>query len=210
VIRRNTFSDIMGTSLSLGGARGTIAEENVILRSHLNPYKVVAWTGPAIICNGPMGLVIRNNILADCHDSAVWEDCWGLGLLLYGNTMYNLGADGFYIEAGVKGTVLPWNTVFDCGGGLYVTIEFRNETGQNVTRQYLVGAGAGQKAVGTEWMTGNFKYKPSTGKATAPKGARWFKPGFGLRNCTGWVARSDIDIQTRPGAPEAEVTRAFQ
>ena len=118
VIRHNTFTDIMGTSMGLGGARATFVEENIILRSHLNPYKVVAWAGPAIICNGPIGLVIRNNIVADCHDAAVWEDGYGLGLLLYGNTMYNIGSDGFYIEACVRGTVLQWNTVFNCGGGI--------------------------------------------------------------------------------------------
>ena len=44
---------------------------------------------------------------------------------------------------------------------------------------------------------------------TAPKGARWFKLGFGLRNCSGWAALSDIDIQTRPGTPEEEVKKAL-
>ena len=68
VIRRNTFTDIMGIGLSLiGGARGTILEENVVLRSHLNPYKVVAWDGGAIICNGAFGLIMRNNVVADCQ-----------------------------------------------------------------------------------------------------------------------------------------------
>ena len=58
----------------------------------------------------------------------------GLALLLYGNTMYNLGGDGFYIEAGVRGTVLQWNTVFDCGSG----IGFRRELGQRGLRELFL------------------------------------------------------------------------
>jgi hypothetical protein len=139
VIRRNTFTDIMGTTLGLGGARGTIVEENVVLRSHLNPYKIVAWSGPAIICNGPMGLVVRNNIVADCHDAAVWEDCYGLGFLLYGNTMHNLDGDGFYIEAEVRGTVLQWNTVYDSGSG----IGFRQNRANVAFENYFFHNGRG-------------------------------------------------------------------
>jgi hypothetical protein len=143
VIRRNTFTDIMGTCLGIGGARGTIVEENLILRSHLNPYRVVAWSGPAIICNGAFGLIIRNNVVADCHDAAVWEDCWGLGLLLYGNTMYNLGGDGFYIEAGVRGTVLQWNTVFDCGHGIGFRENWANVAFENYFFHNSGGVGIG-------------------------------------------------------------------
>jgi hypothetical protein len=136
-IRRNTFTDTTGIGLSLNGARGTIMEENVVLRACLNPYKVVAWDTSAITCNAAFGLIMRNNIIADCTNiSAVWEDCYGIGLLLYGNTIFNLAST-----------------------------------------------------------------------VTAPKGARWFKLGFGLRNCSGWVALSDINIKTRPGTPEAEVKR---
>ena len=58
-------------------------------------------------------------------------------------------------------------------------------------------------------MTGNYKYKQLAGMVTAPKGARWFKLGFGLRNCSGWAALSDIDIQTRPGTPEKEVKKSL-
>jgi hypothetical protein len=94
-------------------------------------------------------------------------------------------------------------------GGLYALAEFCDETGQNVTRQYLVGGKDGRKPVGAEWMTGNYKYKQLAGMVTAPRGARWFKLGFGLRNCSGWVALSDIDIHTRPGVPEAEVKRVL-
>jgi hypothetical protein len=143
VIRRNTFTDIMGTGLGLGGARGTILEENVMLRSHLNPYKVVAWAGPAIICNGAFGLIMRNNVVADCHDAAVWEDCYGLGLLLYGNTMYNLGGDGFYIEAGVRGTVLQWNTVFDSGSGIGFRENWANVAFENYFFHNSRGVGIG-------------------------------------------------------------------
>ncbi|MGA2618042.1 MAG: hypothetical protein ABSF26_10560 [Thermoguttaceae bacterium] len=46
------------------------------------------------------------------------------------------------------------------------------------------------------------------GMVTAPKGARRFKLGFGLRNCSGWAAFSDIDIKTRPGALQVEVKQA--
>ena len=65
--------------------------------------------------------------------SAVWEDCYGLGLLLYGNTVYNMGGDGFYIEAGVQGTVLQWNTVFDSGSG----IGFRQNWGNVAFENYF-------------------------------------------------------------------------
>ena len=143
VIRRNTFTDLMGIALSLSASRGTICEENVVLRVHLNPYKVVAWDGSAIICNAAFGLILRNNVVADCTDiSAVWEDCYGLGLLLYGNTFYRMTGDGFYIEASVKGTVLQWNTVFDSGSGIgfrqnwgnvaYDNYFFRNRRGVSI------------------------------------------------------------------------------
>ena len=83
-------------------------------------------------------------------------------------------------------------------GGLFVLAQFCNETGQKVTRQFLVGAEDGQKSVGTNWMTGNYDYKQIKGMVTAPKGARWFKLGFGLRNCSGWAAFDDMDIQNPP------------
>jgi hypothetical protein len=92
-------------------------------------------------------------------------------------------------------------------GGLYVAAEFCDETGQNATRQYLVGADDGRKAAGTDWMTGSYLYKPLKGMATAPKGARWFKLGFGLRSCTGWVALNDIDIKTRAATPDKEARK---
>ena len=103
-------------------------------------------------------------------------------------------------------------------GGLFVVAEFCDVTGQNVTRQYLAGADdgstassppSGEKSVGADYVTGDYKYKQIKSTVTAPKGARWFRVGFGLRNCTGWVALSDIDIQTRPGTPEAEIKRVL-
>ncbi|NQT92158.1 MAG: hypothetical protein HQ559_05300, partial [Lentisphaerae bacterium] len=92
-------------------------------------------------------------------------------------------------------------------GGLYVTVEFCDETGQNATRHYLAGADDGQKTVGPEWVTGDYLYRELKGTATAPAGARWFKLGFGLRTCTGWVAFNDIDIQTRPGTQEKKIVK---
>ena len=467
-IRHSTIADIMKIGMGLGGARGTIVEENVVKRTHLNPYKIIAWDGAAIICNNSFGFLFRNNVVADCADATgVWPDCGGLGYGFYGNTIYNVNGCGFYIEASVTGAVLRWNCVFNNGagvvfrqnwantafenytfrnrgaglaigscdqdglpkadammynwvidngvgasfgpdrlkqpahafdhnvykvpaggvilqfgskqykdlatlhaetgeemhaqsvkefdptplglvtfrvhdtkeswkpvpmfgnpnternnvlhgdeanpyfwkkgsfrgdepyawhdvncsyntssrdddtgfvrqlrvpgtstippdwqqgldeksaarpgnvaclqvgsvrkktisaagfgfwsvslpttdgaqidlslwirakgvkaaaenGGLYVAAEFCDETGQNATRQYLVGADDGRKAAGPDWIAGDYLYKQLQGMATAPKGARWFKLGFGLRNCTGWVAFNDIDIHTRP------------
>ena len=134
VIRRNTFADLTGLGLSLSGARGTILEENVVLRPYLNPYKVVAWDGGAVICNAAFGLIVRNNVFAESKESALWEDCYGLGLLLYGNTVYRMGCDGFYIEAAVHGTVLQWNTVSDSGGG----IGFRQNWGNVAFENYFL------------------------------------------------------------------------
>ena len=38
----------------------------------------------------------------------------------------------------------------------------------------------------------------------APAGARWFRLGFGLKDCSGWAAFDDFDIQTRPGTAESQ------
>jgi hypothetical protein len=58
-------------------------------------------------------------------------------------------------------------------------------------------------------MTGDHLHKPVKMMVTAPSGARWFRLGFGLRNCTGWVSFNDIDIKTRPGTREVEITKAL-
>ena len=115
----------------------------MILRSHLNPYRIVAWSGPAIICNGPMGMVVRNNIVADCREAALWVDCSGLGLLLYGNAMRNLGGDGYYIEACVRGTVLQWNTVSDSGSGIGFRQNWANVALENYFFHNVRGIGIG-------------------------------------------------------------------
>ena len=93
-------------------------------------------------------------------------------------------------------------------GGLFVLAEFCDETGQNMTRQFLAGAEDGQKAVGADWVAGTYAYRKLSIMVTAPKGARWFKLGFGLRNCSGWAAFDEMDIQTRPGKPEAQAPKA--
>jgi hypothetical protein len=94
-------------------------------------------------------------------------------------------------------------------GGLFVTAEFCDITGQHVMRQYLAGADDGQKPAGADWMTGDYLHKKFAATVTAPKGSRWFRLGFGLRSCTGWASFNDVDIQTRPGTPEVEVKRVL-
>jgi hypothetical protein len=133
VVRHNTFADSMGTGMGVGGARGLIVEENVLLRWNLNPYKIVSWGGCGIIANGALGLVLRNNVLADGPDSGVWPDCAGNGITIYGNTVCRMHGDGFYIEAGVYGTILRWNTVCDSGSG----ITFRENFGNTAFENYL-------------------------------------------------------------------------
>ena len=93
-------------------------------------------------------------------------------------------------------------------GGIFVAIEFCDETGQNVSRQYVIGGGDGDKPVAADWTTGDYLFRPFAGMVTAPKGARWFKLGFGMRNSSGWAAFSDVDIKTRTGTPQQEVKKA--
>jgi hypothetical protein len=143
IIRRNTMTDLMGVSMSIGGARGTVVEENVIQRSNINPYKIVAWDGSAIICNGAFGLALRNNVICDSTDiSGVWPDCSAAGIVLYGNTIYNMGS-GFYIEAGAVGTVLRWNTVFDTGSAIGFRDNFANVAFENYLFRNRGGLGVG-------------------------------------------------------------------
>ena len=96
----------------------------------------------------------------------------------------------------------------DGNGGLFVLAEFCDQTGQHVSRQFLVGSEDGQKALGAQWVSGTYAYKKLSDTVTAPKGARWFKLGFGLKNCSGWAAFDEMDIQTRPGTPEKDVAEA--
>ena len=137
LVRRNTMTDLMGTGMNVGGSRGMNVEGNVLLRWNLNPYKIVSWGGCGIICNGARGLVLRNNVTADGPDSGVWPDCCGNGITIYGNTSYRLRNDGYYIEAGVYGTILRWNTIFDCGSG----ITFRENFGNNAFENYIFRTG---------------------------------------------------------------------
>ena len=106
VVRHNTCTDSMGTEMGVNGSRCMTVEENLIMRWNLNPYKVVSWGGCGIVCNGARGLVLRNNVIADGPDSGVWPDCCGNGITIYGNTTYRMQGDGYYIEAGVYGTIL--------------------------------------------------------------------------------------------------------
>ena len=140
VIRRNTFTDIMGTGLGVGGCAGTVVEENVILRWHMNPYKVVAWAGPAIICNGASGWCMRNNVVADCHDAAVWEDCCGNGITSTATPCTTSAATVSTSRRACDGTVLQWNTVFDSGRG----IGFRENFGQHRLRELYFPQQAGR------------------------------------------------------------------
>ncbi len=131
VVRHNTIHDIMGCGLGFGGVRGTILEENVVVRTYLNPYKVIAWAGPSIICNNPLGLIVRNNVVADTKSAGFWEDCGGAGLLIYGNTTYDMEGCGYYIEASTTGTVLRWNTVFGCSEGIVFRQNWANTAFEN-------------------------------------------------------------------------------
>jgi hypothetical protein len=137
LLRRNTFTDLMGTGVGVGGSRGMIVEENLLLRWNQNPYKVVSWGGCGIVCNCARGLVLRHNVLADGPDAGVWPDCSGNGITIYGNTTYRMRGDGYYIEAGVYGTILRWNTIFDCGSG----ISFRENFGNNAFENYIFRTG---------------------------------------------------------------------
>ena len=119
---------------------------------------------------------MRNNVVADCHDAAVWEDCWGLGLLLYGNTMYNLGGDGFYIEAGVRGTVLQWNTVFDCGHGVGFRENWANVAFENYFFHNKGGVGIGtcdaSRGVKADAVMYNWLIDNGMGSAFGPNAAK--------------------------------------
>ena len=56
-------------------------------------------------------------------------------------------------------------------GGIFVTVEFCDETGQNVSRQYVIGGGDGEKLVAADWATGDYLFRPLAGMVAAPKGA---------------------------------------
>ena len=95
----------------------------------------------------------------------------------------------------------------NASGGVYLLAEFRDETGQNVARQYVVGGDDGVKAARPDFAAGTYDHKQAAGTLTAPKGARWFRVGFGVRDAGGWASFNDIDIQTQPGEAPKEVAR---
>jgi parallel beta-helix repeat protein len=182
IIRGNTFSDIMAIAMSVGGSRGTIVEGNLIKRYHFNPFKTnggasASYYSAAIMCNASFGLVVRNNIITEGDVSGVWPDCSSTGISLYGNT---LCGTGFYIEAGVHGTVLQWNTVFDTQDGIVL----RQNAANTVLENYVFNNGRSglgiwscdsYKAVKANtvmynWVIGNglgSGFGPDSSKATA-------------------------------------------
>ena len=118
----------------------------------------------------------------------VWEDCYGLGLLLYGNTVYRMGGDGFYIEAGVHGTVLQWNTVFDSGGGIGFRQNWGNVAFENYFFRNRRGIGIGScdscipvkaDAVMYNWLIDN-----GVGSSFGPERGRRSRPRFSITTCT--------------------------
>ena len=92
-------------------------------------------------------------------------------------------------------------------GGVYLLAEFRDATGQNVSRQYIVGANDGDKVAKPDFAAGTYDHKQASGTATAPKDAHWFRVGFGVRDASGWASFTDMDIQTRPGQEPKAVAR---
>jgi hypothetical protein len=120
VIRRNTFTDLMACGLGVGGAQGTVIENNLVKRWHINPYRTNYYSA-ALMCNAAFGLCVRYNVITEnvCPDAGgPWPDCASTGISLYGNALYRMKGNGFYIEAGVLGTVLRWNTVFENDNGI--------------------------------------------------------------------------------------------
>ena len=92
-------------------------------------------------------------------------------------------------------------------GGVYAFVEFRDGTGQNSTRQFLIGGPDKGPAVNEKLATGTYPYTEVKAAVTAPKNARWFQLAFGTRGCSGIAQFDTVDIQTRPGQ-ERELTTA--
>ena len=120
LIRRNIISDLMTVGMYAHGARGTTVECNVIKRFNYNPYKLGNYSG-SFMCNGCIGLTLRNNVITESMSPGAggpWPDCESMGIAMYGNTVYRVCDSGIFIEAGVYGTVLRWNTVFEDDVGI--------------------------------------------------------------------------------------------
>ena len=130
---RNFITDITGPGMILGGAQGTVVEGNVIKRWHINPYRDNYYSC-SLMCNGAFGLCIRYNVITENvrpDAGGPWPDCSSTGISAYGNTIYNLKGNGFYIEAGILGTVLRWNTVFETDSGITFRANCANVAFQN-------------------------------------------------------------------------------
>ena len=133
VIRRNIFTDLTGPGLVFGGACGTVIECNVIKRWHINPYRNNNYSC-ALMCNACFGLVVRYNVITENVRPDIggpWPDCASTGISMYGNSIYRLKGHGFYIEAGVLGTVLRWNSIFEVDSGITFRANCANVAFQN-------------------------------------------------------------------------------
>ena len=168
ILRGNTISDIIGVAVLTHGSRGAIIENNVLKRFHLNPFKTEGslssdYYSGSIMCNAMFGLVIRNNVITDSDVSGPWPDCGSTGIIIYGNSIYGLRSDGFYIEDAVHGTVLKWNSVFDNNNGIIFRQNFANTAFENyVFNNRGVGLGIGSCEAGVRadgmmynWVIGN-------------------------------------------------------
>ena len=125
----------MDDGISSGGVRGSILECNVVKRFRHKPFKTRNYAG-SIMCNSCFGLVLRNNVITENMtpgdgDGGPWPDCASMGIAMYGNTVYRTSGCGFYIEAGVYGTVLRWNTVFENGAGIVFRANNANTAFEN-------------------------------------------------------------------------------
>jgi hypothetical protein len=135
LVRRNIISDTMDDGITTGGVRGSIIECNVVKRFRHKPFKTRNYAG-SIMCNCCFGLVLRNNVITENMtpgdgDGGPWPDCSSMGIAMYGNTCYRMSGCGFYIEAGVYGTVLRWNTVFENGSGIVFRANNANTAFEN-------------------------------------------------------------------------------
>jgi len=132
-IRRNFLTDLTRPGMGLGGAQGTVVEGNVIKRWHINPYRDNYYSC-ALMCNNCSDLGIRYNVITENirpDAGGPWPDCASTGISAYGNTIYNLKGNGFYIEAGILGTVLRWNTIFETDSGITFRANCANVAFQN-------------------------------------------------------------------------------
>ena len=131
-IRRNTVTNIGNVGMCLGSNLGGVVECNVIRDYHVNPFKTNQYAG-GIMCNGITGTYVRYNVVthAVVGCAGLWPDCSGVGNAYYGNTMYRIDNDGFYIEAGQAGNLLRWNNCFEDWGGIVLRQNLMNSVCEN-------------------------------------------------------------------------------